>query len=158
MVAVSLKKFFFQAEDGIRDHCVTGVQTCALPIYTTLQMFVLYKSAGRILIMKKICFCQLFIAINMATLWLNGLAVCPWDDVCKQISPCKNWWVCSTKCPLTVQSWLLLRCRVAVATLSYGGRHSIVWRSPHLFATPVELYEMACLYPSKTLEDRKSVV
>src|SRR5438132_10502823 len=23
---------FFQAEDGIRDHCVTGVQTCALPI------------------------------------------------------------------------------------------------------------------------------
>ena len=26
--------FFFQAEDGIRDHCVTGVQTCALPICT----------------------------------------------------------------------------------------------------------------------------
>src|SRR5260221_1730112 len=25
--------FFFQAEDGIRDHCVTGVQTCALPIF-----------------------------------------------------------------------------------------------------------------------------
>src|SRR5438034_5228150 len=25
--------FFFQAEDGIRDHCVNGVQTCALPIY-----------------------------------------------------------------------------------------------------------------------------
>src|SRR5260221_4310152 len=24
--------FFFQAEAGIRDHCVTGVQTCALPI------------------------------------------------------------------------------------------------------------------------------
>src|SRR5437588_305327 len=22
-----------QAEDGIRDHCVTGVQTCALPIW-----------------------------------------------------------------------------------------------------------------------------
>src|SRR5688572_32550246 len=26
--------FFFQAEDGIRDLTVTGVQTCALPIYT----------------------------------------------------------------------------------------------------------------------------
>src|SRR5258707_4727873 len=26
--------FFFQAEDGIRDIGVTGVQTCALPIYT----------------------------------------------------------------------------------------------------------------------------
>src|SRR5207302_7647936 len=27
--------FFFQAEDGIRDFHVTGVQTCALPIYLT---------------------------------------------------------------------------------------------------------------------------
>src|SRR5258708_16726439 len=26
--------FFFQAEDGIRDDLVTGVQTCALPIYS----------------------------------------------------------------------------------------------------------------------------
>src|SRR5438132_7675051 len=34
LVALSLLSFFFffQAEDGIRDHCVTGVQTCALPI------------------------------------------------------------------------------------------------------------------------------
>src|SRR5260221_2277738 len=29
--------FFFQAEDGIRDHCVTGVQTCALPISTDME-------------------------------------------------------------------------------------------------------------------------
>src|SRR5260221_7946900 len=29
---VVISNFFFQAEDGIRDHCVTGVQTCALPI------------------------------------------------------------------------------------------------------------------------------
>src|SRR5207248_6916104 len=28
--------FFFQAEDGIRDRTVTGVQTCALPIYLHL--------------------------------------------------------------------------------------------------------------------------
>src|SRR5256885_4946842 len=28
--------FFFQAEDGIRDYKVTGVQTCALPIYLSL--------------------------------------------------------------------------------------------------------------------------
>src|SRR5260221_10187474 len=26
------RAFFFQAEDGIRFHCVAGVQTCALPI------------------------------------------------------------------------------------------------------------------------------
>src|SRR5690606_19481697 len=30
--------FFFQAEDGIRDFHVTGVQTCALPIYEVLQV------------------------------------------------------------------------------------------------------------------------
>src|SRR5256885_11917412 len=29
--------FFFQAEDGIRDYKVTGVQTCALPIYNQNQ-------------------------------------------------------------------------------------------------------------------------
>src|SRR5256885_15990965 len=30
--------FFFQAEDGIRDYKVTGVQTCALPISLTLML------------------------------------------------------------------------------------------------------------------------
>ena len=30
--------FFFQAEDGIRDIGVTGVQTCALPIYCILGL------------------------------------------------------------------------------------------------------------------------
>src|SRR5215204_4597332 len=36
--------FFFQAEDGIRDHCVTGVQTCALPISGRIHCI----GAGRI--------------------------------------------------------------------------------------------------------------
>src|SRR5690625_7808672 len=31
--------FFFQAEDGIRDGHVTGVQTCALPIYSVMLWF-----------------------------------------------------------------------------------------------------------------------
>src|SRR5438552_4795462 len=39
---VFLKYFFFQAEDGIRDDLVTGVQTCALPIladsYVSFQL------------------------------------------------------------------------------------------------------------------------
>src|SRR5258708_30841000 len=30
--------FFFQAEDGIRDDLVTGVQTCALPIFITFTV------------------------------------------------------------------------------------------------------------------------
>src|SRR3712207_6988358 len=32
LLSVSYSCFFFQAEDGIRDIGVTGVQTCALPI------------------------------------------------------------------------------------------------------------------------------
>src|SRR2546430_10590052 len=34
--------FFFQAEDGIRDLTVTGVQTCALPILLVLFVVVPY--------------------------------------------------------------------------------------------------------------------
>src|SRR5437868_12384844 len=47
--------FFFQAEDGIRDRNVTGVQTCALPIYShrpgtpTLQELVRVGVGGGIL-------------------------------------------------------------------------------------------------------------
>src|SRR5260370_20021992 len=33
MIGIYVFFFFFQAEDGIRDSSVTGVQTCALPIY-----------------------------------------------------------------------------------------------------------------------------
>src|SRR5256885_12827275 len=35
-VADAVCFFFFQAEDGIRDYKVTGVQTCALPIFGAL--------------------------------------------------------------------------------------------------------------------------
>src|SRR5438093_12465672 len=37
-VVLSICFFFFQAEDGIRDWSVTGVQTCALPISYTLAL------------------------------------------------------------------------------------------------------------------------
>src|SRR5256885_4800126 len=37
--------FFFQAEDGIRDYKVTGVQTCALPI-----LFRTHADAPRVLL------------------------------------------------------------------------------------------------------------
>src|SRR6266508_5742269 len=33
IVSYTQSSFFFQAEDGIRDGHVTGVQTCALPIF-----------------------------------------------------------------------------------------------------------------------------
>src|SRR2546425_5216996 len=35
--SITLIIFFFQAEDGIRDKLVTGVQTCALPIFPTTR-------------------------------------------------------------------------------------------------------------------------
>src|SRR5699024_5065639 len=37
LFAVFRVVFFFQAEDGIRDRNVTGVQTCALPIWISLE-------------------------------------------------------------------------------------------------------------------------
>src|SRR2546426_2433819 len=37
IVAFFLFFFFFQAEDGIRDYKVTGVQTCALPICASAE-------------------------------------------------------------------------------------------------------------------------
>ena len=43
--------FFFQAEDGIRDSPVTGVQTCALPIYKQfLETLVSVKKTGLLVI------------------------------------------------------------------------------------------------------------
>src|SRR5256886_2860927 len=41
--------FFFQAEDGIRDLTVTGVQTCALPIWRQLLSFADLDSAEPVL-------------------------------------------------------------------------------------------------------------
>src|SRR5256885_3048416 len=42
---VQVHSFFFQAEDGIRDYKVTGVQTCALPI---LQVTRQTRAAARV--------------------------------------------------------------------------------------------------------------
>src|SRR5689334_24338142 len=40
--------FFFQAEDGIRDGTVTGVQTCALPIYSGQGPATAWPRAARV--------------------------------------------------------------------------------------------------------------
>src|SRR5947209_11426587 len=44
---MALLFFFFQAEDGIRDIGVTGVQTCALPICTALGVVRGARDAGK---------------------------------------------------------------------------------------------------------------
>src|SRR2546430_12718323 len=43
--------FFFQAEDGIRDLTVTGVQTCALPIFTGMGSFLIMGVWGLVIAM-----------------------------------------------------------------------------------------------------------
>src|SRR5699024_11731360 len=46
--------FIFQAEDGIRDRIVTGVQTCGLPIWLILPVFksILSTNSGVIILIK----------------------------------------------------------------------------------------------------------
>src|SRR5207249_6668213 len=47
---------FFQAEDGIRDRNVTGVQTCALPICATLR-FSLHQNFGEDFLLGRFRLC-----------------------------------------------------------------------------------------------------
>src|SRR5438046_3303238 len=61
----SRSPFFFQAEDGIRDWSVTGVQTCALPIYLVklLETTFLFK------ILKE-CRLEKFYEIDRGDSWM----------------------------------------------------------------------------------------
>ena len=54
--------FFFQAEDGIRDHCVTGVQTCALPIYFSLRQRPHFFYCPFLIAAAPRFFCPIFVA------------------------------------------------------------------------------------------------
>src|SRR5699024_11987184 len=51
--------FFFQAEDGIRDRNVTGVQTCALPISFTYTHSKSTPTPVRFMDPKNICICPI---------------------------------------------------------------------------------------------------
>src|SRR5699024_12127376 len=64
--------FFFQAEDGIRDRNVTGVQTCALPIsisVTTIRLFHIMPPARRRIILR-------------STKKRSSAQGAPWQPVC----------------------------------------------------------------------------
>src|SRR5207253_4319338 len=50
--AARSRVFFFQAEDGIRDGHVTGVQTCALPIYQITLKLAPALGAGCTVVLK----------------------------------------------------------------------------------------------------------
>src|SRR5256884_1627538 len=69
--------FFFQAEDGIRDVAVTGVQTCALPILLKVfaEVFRTFNKASKPFkiasFVKPPCDC----AVARAALYLNALSL-----------------------------------------------------------------------------------
>src|SRR5699024_11265080 len=74
-VAEYVDLFFFQAEDGIRDRNVTGVQTCALPILLKVKLifvsfaFPFVKAVGSSLEKtEKVPFCSnhINVAVNRA--------------------------------------------------------------------------------------------
>src|SRR5207253_3377740 len=62
--------FFFQAEDGIRDGHVTGVQTCALPIYAAAASA--WTESARLTEPPELRAARLFNAAQNA--WLGGRA------------------------------------------------------------------------------------
>src|SRR5260221_8331584 len=65
--------FFFQAEDGIRDHCVTGVQTCALPIsQINLLVDTIFANAK---VMPEGSLVSLYVADRVTELVLGGYAI-----------------------------------------------------------------------------------
>src|SRR5689334_24180855 len=60
--------FFFQAEDGIRDGTVTGVQTCALPIFLASACFSsswLARSSSRVLAFSRVICCCSALSCSM---------------------------------------------------------------------------------------------
>src|SRR5205807_5442410 len=60
--------FFFQAEDGIRDYKVTGVQTCALPI-----SFLIFYEAFRRLQNPQQIHASVMIGVAAAGVVMNGV-------------------------------------------------------------------------------------
>src|SRR3712207_8939244 len=74
--------FFFQAEDGIRDIGVTGVQTCALPIFFHLNVAagitLLSRDAYVAIAGLAICALALGITSGMAWLVLPTVAIGLW--------------------------------------------------------------------------------
>ena len=67
-----LSFFFFQAEDGIRDRLVTGVQTCALPISFPLEVRKLNKSDVEDKVKKALDMVELGAFGNRMPLQLSG--------------------------------------------------------------------------------------
>src|SRR5438034_4578942 len=81
--------FFFQAEDGIRDHCVTGVQTCALPISRFWKGWIAkskYKGRWRETVNRSALMLKLLISREH-----GSLIAAPTFSLPEQIGGVRNW-------------------------------------------------------------------
>src|SRR5260370_30634832 len=66
--------FFFQAEDGIRDSSVTGVQTCALPILTqSIAANEIVSAPGIILYTLTISFAAIDWVMSLNPSWVSTI-------------------------------------------------------------------------------------
>src|SRR2546425_3330248 len=74
--------FFFQAEDGIRDKLVTGVQTCALPISTGNSVFLFLRraraSAAEQATLKRAVGILCFFMNSLAKTLLDSISAADW--------------------------------------------------------------------------------
>src|SRR5690606_39816184 len=64
-VSFILYCFFFQAEDGIRDFHVTGVQTCALPIWGIAEAKIMDQDVSFRYLFQPVLFIRLFVLLAM---------------------------------------------------------------------------------------------
>src|SRR5689334_24612791 len=64
--------FFFQAEDGIRDGTVTGVQTCALPIFSLMPVKI-FERRVRSLSICDCSFLESFSSVPSASIFSMSL-------------------------------------------------------------------------------------
>src|SRR5699024_11917040 len=86
--AYTLLVFFFQAEDGIRDRNVTGVQTCALPISSARKFpFPQAGSKKRLSIRSVSCFTR----SHMAFTSRSAVKTSPWSTTrCLDFTCCRS--------------------------------------------------------------------
>src|SRR5690606_39781668 len=79
--------FFFQAEDGIRDFHVTGVQTCALPILILLEYYRKLEIDNHTIKMRRLFTC---VIVLLHILPFRGLAQSGPGGVSNDANPMKN--------------------------------------------------------------------
>src|SRR5256886_9540225 len=134
--------FFFQAEDGIRDLTVTGVQTCALPIYLST----IYTGIA-------VCFATGLLPLQLLGTWVNIGTLLAFVLVCAGVwilrsrrpdlhRPFRTPWVpavpmlgivCCVGLMLTlpVDTWIRLGVWLMIGLaiyFAYGRKHSLLQR------------------------------